>query len=41
MFYIVFFKFEKFSILFRGSHPSGTFGTPHRDRWNNSVLYNK
>jgi len=40
-----FFKFDKFSILgqlslknFRGSHHSGTFETPHRDWWNNSLL---
>jgi len=31
------FLFENFTILFRGSHPGGTFGTPHRDRWNNSL----
>jgi len=34
-----FFKFEKFSIWFRGSHTGGTFGTPHTYRWNNSLLW--
>jgi len=37
MFYVFFFKFENFSILFRGSHPGGTSGTPDSDRWNNSL----